>query len=60
MWSYVSLDSGLVCVFFEHQSDGLLCKSVSPVVYEKKPAFFDRCFIFFVVLLQHTGLYDNY
>lgn len=39
MWSYVSMDSGLVCVFFEHQSDGLLCKSVSPVIYEKKPLF---------------------
>ena len=60
MWSYVSLDSGLVCVFFEHQADGLLCKSVSPIVYEEKTTVFNCCFIFFVVLLQHTGLYDNY
>lgn len=25
MWGYVSFYAGLVCIFFQHQADGLLC-----------------------------------
>lgn len=61
MWGYVSFDAGLVCVFFQHQADGLLCKSASPAVYKEKAAVLDLCFIFFVIFFQygkHSGIAD--